>query len=130
MHFMACVVKECKPNMLGDMLITMKDPSDIVKASIHNKVLKDAKFGSDIVVGSVLLLKEVFKYDISPPTEEEVKASLLVMRLNYVPKQTIDEHMETNVQSNLNINMDHNVEANVGTNNPPELWPTSWHFPR
>jgi len=82
---MACVVKECKPNMLGDMLITMKvsyfkwlwctptfsyhlcwkwlyqDPSDIVKASIHNKVLKDAKFGSDIVVGSVLLLKEVQK---------------------------------------------------------------------
>ncbi|XP_027907620.1 uncharacterized protein LOC114166932 [Vigna unguiculata] len=147
MPFMACVVKECKPNGLGDMLITMKDPSDIAKASIHNKVLKDAEFGSDVAVGSVLLLKEVavfkhprliqylnitlrnivkvFKYNISPPTEEEVKASLPVVRLNYVPKKTVDQNKETNVQSDLNvnqnINMDHNIGANVDTNNPPPV---------
>ncbi|QCE12947.1 hypothetical protein DEO72_LG10g4198 [Vigna unguiculata] len=92
------VVKECKPNGLGDMLITIKDPTDTAKASLHNKVLSDREFGSDIGVGSVLLLKEVaifrpfgylnitlrnivkvFKYDITHPTEEEVQTSMPVV---------------------------------------------------
>ncbi|QCE06126.1 hypothetical protein DEO72_LG9g1137 [Vigna unguiculata] len=64
---MVCVVKECKPNDLGDMLITLK----------------------------------VFKYDISPPIEE-VKASMPVMRLNYVVKQTMDANLKTNMQPNVN----------------------------
>ena len=84
---LTCVVKECQPNGLGDMLITIKviyglctvsilslyatqkwllytsllqDPTGTVRASVHAKVLKDSEFGSQIAVGSVLVLKNVF----------------------------------------------------------------------
>ncbi|QCD99767.1 hypothetical protein DEO72_LG7g1053 [Vigna unguiculata] len=102
--FVACVVKECKPNDLGDMLIT-------VKGSVHNKVLKDAKFGIDIGVGSVLLLKEV-------------KASMPVVRLNYVVKPTIQPNVDSNVQRNENQNQSLVMEVNFQANVDPNVQPT------
>ncbi|KAG2397246.1 uncharacterized protein HKW66_Vig0145180 [Vigna angularis] len=95
--FVACIVKECNPNGLGDMKIVVKDQSTSLSASVHNKVLLHPEFGPDIGVGAVLLLQsvgalspfgriyylnitvrnivKVFKADIGPPTEELLNAS-------------------------------------------------------
>ncbi|QCE03581.1 hypothetical protein DEO72_LG8g1606 [Vigna unguiculata] len=140
MAFVACVVKECKLNGLGDMLITIKDTTDTAKASLHNKVLSDREFGSDIGVGFVLLLKEVaifrpfgylnitlrnivkvFKYDITHPTEEEVKTSMHVVRLNYVVKQNV----EANAHPSINSNPNTNDNTNMGPNLQPNVEPTN-----
>ncbi|XP_027911556.1 uncharacterized protein LOC114170270 [Vigna unguiculata] len=140
MPFVACVVKECKPNDLGDMLITIKDPTDTAKGNLHNKVLSDREFGSDIGVGFELLLKEiaifrpfgylkitlrnivkVFKYDITHPTKEEVKISMLVVRLNYVVKQNV----EANTHTSINFNPNANDNTNMGPNSEPNVQPTN-----
>ncbi|XP_052723793.1 uncharacterized protein LOC108344279 [Vigna angularis] len=55
----ACLVKECKPNGLGDMQLTIKDPSGTMKASLNRKVLQDPQIGPHIGVGCVLLLNLV-----------------------------------------------------------------------
>ncbi|QCD99328.1 hypothetical protein DEO72_LG7g609 [Vigna unguiculata] len=134
MSFVACVVKECKPNGLGDMLITIKDPTDTAKASLHNKVLSDREFGSDIGVGSVAIFRpfgylnitlrnivKVFKYDITHPTEEEVQTSMLVVRLNYVVKQNV----EANAQPSINSSPNANDNTNMGPNLQPSVEPTN-----
>ncbi|XP_068466491.1 uncharacterized protein [Phaseolus vulgaris] len=95
---LTCVVKECQPNGLRDMLITIKDPTATVRASVHAKVLKDPEFGSQIAVGSVLVaifspnqrafylnitvknIVKVFKFDICPPSGEEVRSCHPVIR--------------------------------------------------
>ncbi|QCD85446.1 hypothetical protein DEO72_LG2g5806 [Vigna unguiculata] len=53
------VIKSCTPNGLGDMKITLKDPTTTLSASLHRKVLAHPDFGKDIAVGSVLVLHEV-----------------------------------------------------------------------
>ncbi|XP_017428725.1 uncharacterized protein LOC108336776 [Vigna angularis] len=80
--FVACILKECKPNGLGDMQFTIKDPTTTMKASLHKKVLQDPQFGDNIGVGSVMLLNLVFLADICTPTIELVKDTpKLVIRL-------------------------------------------------
>jgi len=37
----------------------LQDPKGIASTSVHQKVLIDAEFGADIIVGSVLVLKKV-----------------------------------------------------------------------
>ncbi|QCD78066.1 hypothetical protein DEO72_LG1g1695 [Vigna unguiculata] len=112
----------------------------VAKASLHNKVLSDREFGSDIGVGSVLLLKEVaifrpfgylnitlrnivkvFKYDITHPTEEEVQTSMPVVRLNYAVKQNV----ETDAQPSKNSSPNANVNTNFGPNLHPNVEPTN-----
>ncbi|KAK7370114.1 hypothetical protein VNO80_12170 [Phaseolus coccineus] len=53
------VIKSCTPNGLGDMTITLKDPTNTVSASVHRKVFAQPEFKKDIAVGSVLVLQEV-----------------------------------------------------------------------
>ncbi|WVY92330.1 hypothetical protein V8G54_037844 [Vigna mungo] len=88
LHLVVCIVKECFPNELGDMLLTLKDPYGTMKASLHNKVLKDPNFGPHIGLGSVRTFSafppnyyvnivvrnviKVFAADICPPTKELV----------------------------------------------------------
>ncbi|QCD89089.1 hypothetical protein DEO72_LG4g27 [Vigna unguiculata] len=103
--FVTCLVKECKPNGLGDMQICIKDQSATLWASVHKKVLDHADFGTELMVGAVLLLQgvatftfpyrntylnitlrnivKIFKPDISPPTDDLVKATV---------KPVIDPH--------------------------------------
>ncbi|XP_014489801.1 uncharacterized protein C17orf53 homolog [Vigna radiata var. radiata] len=91
----ACLIKECKSNGLGDMQLTVKDPSHTMKASVHHIVIQDPKFGDNIRVGSVMILNlvksfcafrpnhylnivhrnvvKVFPPEISPPLAELVK---------------------------------------------------------
>ncbi|WVZ13838.1 hypothetical protein V8G54_011404 [Vigna mungo] len=55
-----CLVKECIPNGLGDMKLNLK-------ASLHNKVLSDPKFGPHIGVGCVMILNHVTTFSAYPP---------------------------------------------------------------
>ena len=83
--FLACIVKDCKHNGLGDITITIKlsgnkfvpemqnflkwkytstlifmlDQSGTAKASVHKKVVQDGQFGPNIGIGSVMLLQDV-----------------------------------------------------------------------
>ncbi|XP_021292315.1 uncharacterized protein LOC110422644 [Herrania umbratica] len=53
------VIKSCTPNGLGDLMVTLKDPTGTIDASIHRKVLVEGGFGKDISVGTVLILQKV-----------------------------------------------------------------------
>ncbi|XP_059642180.1 uncharacterized protein LOC132284127 [Cornus florida] len=53
------VIKSCTSNGLGDLIVTLKDPTGTIGASIHRKVLTEGEFGKDISVGSVLILQKV-----------------------------------------------------------------------
>ena len=46
-----------------------------------------------------------FSSMISHPTEEEVKTSMLVARLNYVVKQNVEANAQTSINSHLNANV-------------------------
>nr|GEY59049.1 hypothetical protein [Tanacetum cinerariifolium] len=39
------VVKSCTPNSLGDMIVTLKDPTGTMGGTIHYKVFQDEKIG-------------------------------------------------------------------------------------
>ncbi|XP_017441075.1 uncharacterized protein LOC108346510 [Vigna angularis] len=64
--FVACILKECKPNGLGDMQLTVKDPTATMKASLHKKVLEDPQIADNIGVGSVMLLNLVHPFATCP----------------------------------------------------------------
>ncbi|XP_052734074.1 uncharacterized protein LOC128196626 [Vigna angularis] len=90
-----CILKECKPNGLGDMQLTLKDPTATMKASLHKKALEDPEIAENIAVGSVIILNlvhpftafrqnhylnithrsivKVFPAEVSPPTIDLVK---------------------------------------------------------
>nr|GEZ43973.1 hypothetical protein [Tanacetum cinerariifolium] len=53
------VIKSCTPNMLGDLIVTLKDLSSMISSTIHYKVLKDEVYGTTIGVGAVLILHNV-----------------------------------------------------------------------
>ncbi|GKB97816.1 reverse transcriptase domain-containing protein [Tanacetum coccineum] len=62
------VVMSCKPNALGDMKITLKDPTGILGGIIHYKVFEneDDGYAKSIKVGSVLILRNVFVFTPKP----------------------------------------------------------------
>ncbi|KAF5194199.1 nuclear localized protein [Thalictrum thalictroides] len=60
------IVKSCSPNGLGDLIVTLKDPTGTVCANIHRKVLVETGVGKDITVGSVLVLHKVAVFSPSP----------------------------------------------------------------
>ncbi|XP_009588695.1 uncharacterized protein LOC107799381 isoform X2 [Nicotiana tabacum] len=53
------VVKSCTHNGLGGLMVTLKDPTGSIGASIHHKVLNESQYGKDICIGSVLILQKV-----------------------------------------------------------------------
>ncbi|QCE03707.1 hypothetical protein DEO72_LG8g1732 [Vigna unguiculata] len=72
---------------------------------------------------NITLRNIVFKCDINLPTEEQVKASMPIVRLNYVVKPIVQANVDTNVQPKENTNqtpiVEHNVQAIVGPNMQP-----------
>ncbi|PON44715.1 nuclear localized protein [Parasponia andersonii] len=53
------IIKSCTPNGLGGLMLTVKDPTGTVGASIHRKVFCEGEFGKIITVGAVLVLQKV-----------------------------------------------------------------------
>lgn len=59
------IVKSCTPNGFGDLIVTLKDPTDTIDASIHRRVLA-GEYGKEISVGAVLILQKVAVFSPSP----------------------------------------------------------------
>nr|XP_043634485.1 homologous recombination OB-fold protein [Erigeron canadensis] len=53
------VIKSCAPNALGDLTVTLKDPTGTVSGTIHHKVITEGEFSKGICVGSALILRKV-----------------------------------------------------------------------
>ncbi|KAI9114001.1 hypothetical protein K1719_015252 [Acacia pycnantha] len=53
------VIKSCTPNGLGDLMLTLQDPSGTIGASVHRKVFTEGELGNDLKTGSVLVLQKV-----------------------------------------------------------------------
>ncbi|KAJ4848376.1 hypothetical protein Tsubulata_020443 [Turnera subulata] len=53
------IVKSCTPNGLGDMMVTLKDPTGSIDASIHRRVLTEMDCGKDISVGAAIIVQKV-----------------------------------------------------------------------
>ncbi|GJW70030.1 reverse transcriptase domain-containing protein [Tanacetum coccineum] len=62
------VVMSCTPNALGDMTVTLKDPTGIMGGTIHYKVFKneDDGYAKSIKVESVLILCNVLVFTPKP----------------------------------------------------------------
>ncbi|PWA74840.1 hypothetical protein CTI12_AA248110 [Artemisia annua] len=59
-ELVVAVIKSCSPNILGDLTVTLKDPSGIMSGTIHHKVLDEKKsYAKMIGVGAVLILKNI-----------------------------------------------------------------------
>eukprot|EP00268_Persea_americana_P061497 TRINITY_DN7779_c0_g1_i6.p1 TRINITY_DN7779_c0_g1~~TRINITY_DN7779_c0_g1_i6.p1 ORF type:complete len:274 (-),score=36.13 TRINITY_DN7779_c0_g1_i6:457-1278(-) len=56
------IIKSCTPNGLGDLVVTLKDPTGTIGASIHHKVLAENMYGMDISVDSVVILKQAVAF--------------------------------------------------------------------
>ncbi|MED6173504.1 hypothetical protein PIB30_060114 [Stylosanthes scabra] len=52
-------IKSCTANAFGDMMVTLKDPTGSISASVHHEVFSNGEFKKDITVGSVLVLQKV-----------------------------------------------------------------------
>ncbi|PWA58448.1 hypothetical protein CTI12_AA399840 [Artemisia annua] len=55
------IVKSCTPNVLGDLMVTLKDLSGTISGSIHHKIFDEGgpSYGKDITVGAVLIIANV-----------------------------------------------------------------------
>ncbi|QCD86776.1 hypothetical protein DEO72_LG3g1302 [Vigna unguiculata] len=129
--FVPCIVKQCKPNGLGDMQIS-------IKASVHRKVLLNPDFGQDLTVGAVLLLHtvaafsprprlcyvnitvhnivKIFKADICQPTDELIHATLkpdIVLPPCMDPK--IDELLRKLVKPSIVTNKTEHGQGSSGS---------------
>ncbi|XP_028786961.1 uncharacterized protein LOC114751777 [Neltuma alba] len=60
------VIKSCTPNGLGDFMVTLKDPSGTIGASVHRKVFTEGEFGNNVKAGSVLVLQKVAVFCPTP----------------------------------------------------------------
>ncbi|KAL2539412.1 hypothetical protein Adt_00390 [Abeliophyllum distichum] len=54
-----CIIKSCMPNGLGGLIVTLKDPTGTIGASIHHKVLNESEYGKDLTIGAALILQKV-----------------------------------------------------------------------
>ncbi|PWA97264.1 hypothetical protein CTI12_AA030860 [Artemisia annua] len=64
------VIKSCTPNILGELTVTLKDPTGTISGTIHHKVLtEEAGYKNSIKVGAVLVLRNVsvFTPKSTPP---------------------------------------------------------------
>ncbi|PWA47596.1 hypothetical protein CTI12_AA497900 [Artemisia annua] len=70
LELVVAVIKSCTPNMLGELTVTLKDPTGTISGTIHHKVLaEEAGYKNSIKVGAVLVLRNVsvFTPKSTPP---------------------------------------------------------------
>ncbi|XP_078169886.1 nuclear localized protein isoform X2 [Carex rostrata] len=68
------LVKSCTSNGLGDLVLTLKDQTGTICASIHHKALLERTLGSDVAVGCVLILKQLIGKNCGPIQEHLTSA--------------------------------------------------------
>ncbi|XP_027125422.1 uncharacterized protein [Coffea arabica] len=73
------VIKSCTQSSLGGLMVTLKDPTGTICASVHQKVLSESHFAKDFVNGSVLILQKVSIFS----------SSKLMHYLNIMPRNLV-----------------------------------------
>ncbi|GKB58844.1 hypothetical protein Tco_0915030 [Tanacetum coccineum] len=66
LDLVVAIVKSCSPNVIGDLTVTMKDPSGKIRGTIHYKVLDEGTYGNDITVGASMILTNVSVFTPKP----------------------------------------------------------------
>ncbi|KAL2943428.1 Uncharacterized protein RDABS01_031776 [Bienertia sinuspersici] len=94
-NWVVAIVKSCTPNGLGDMRMTLKDPTDTIDATVHGKVLTLGNIGKSMTVGSVLVLQKVVAFSSSC-----MSCYLNITRSNIVKVISVECDVQ-NSQSNL-----------------------------
>ncbi|GJR34659.1 hypothetical protein Tco_1210343 [Tanacetum coccineum] len=56
----------CTSNVIGDLVVTLKDLSGTIPDTIHHKVIDEGGYGKDIIVGSALILDNVSVFTPKP----------------------------------------------------------------
>ncbi|GKE24276.1 hypothetical protein Tco_1435788 [Tanacetum coccineum] len=60
------IVKSCSSNVIGDLIVTMKDLSGTILKTIHHKVVDEGGYRKDIIVGVILILPNVSVFSPKP----------------------------------------------------------------
>nr|GEY66745.1 GPCR kinase [Tanacetum cinerariifolium] len=60
------IVKFCSLNVIGDLIVTMKDLSGTIPRTMHHKVIGEGGYGKDITVGAALILANVSVFSPKP----------------------------------------------------------------
>ncbi|GKC53613.1 hypothetical protein Tco_1076358 [Tanacetum coccineum] len=60
------IVKSCSPNVLGNLIVTMKDLLGTIPETVHYKVIGEGGYGKDITVGAVVILANVSVFSPKP----------------------------------------------------------------
>ncbi|GKF50969.1 GPCR kinase [Tanacetum coccineum] len=60
------IVKSCSPNVIGNLIVTMKDLIRTIPETIHYKVIGEGDYGKEITVGTALILANVSVFSPKP----------------------------------------------------------------
>ncbi|GJW03193.1 zf-CCHC domain-containing protein [Tanacetum coccineum] len=88
------IVKSCSPNVLDDLIVTMKDLSGTIPGTIHYKVIGEGAYGKDITVGAAMILANVLVFSPKPSMHylNITKRNVVkVFRKDMVPGSSSDE---------------------------------------
>ncbi|GJR49733.1 hypothetical protein Tco_1400254 [Tanacetum coccineum] len=55
-------IKSCTPNALGNLIVTVKYLFGTISGTIHYKVLTEERFAKAVIIGSALILHNVFVF--------------------------------------------------------------------
>ncbi|CAN6927394.1 unnamed protein product [Brassica oleracea] len=100
------IVKTCTPNGLGDIMVTLKDPTGTIDASVHRKVISDSEFGRDIRVGAVVILNKVA---VCAPSRSSRYLNITLKNISKVitketPVLPDESHFETSAKNPVPVN--------------------------
>nr|GEX06655.1 hypothetical protein [Tanacetum cinerariifolium] len=65
------IIKSCSSNVIGDLIVTMKDLSGTIPKIIHHKVIGEGVYRKDITVGATLILANVLVFSPKPSIRGE-----------------------------------------------------------
>ncbi|GJX84076.1 hypothetical protein Tco_0333557 [Tanacetum coccineum] len=60
------IVKSCSPNVIRDLIVTIKDISSKIPGTIHYKVISEGGYGNDITVGAAMILVNISVFTPKP----------------------------------------------------------------
>ncbi|XP_019099433.1 PREDICTED: uncharacterized protein LOC104777775 isoform X1 [Camelina sativa] len=102
------IVKTCTPNGLGDVMVTLKDPTGTVDASVHRKVISESEFGRDIRVGAVVILKQVA---VCAPSRSSTYLNITLKNIaKVITKDTLSKQNDSEMGAKNPVPVDENEE--------------------
>ncbi|MED6156033.1 hypothetical protein PIB30_010959 [Stylosanthes scabra] len=126
MPLVVAVIKSCTANGFGDMMVTLKDPTGTISASVHHETFSDGEFRKDITVGSVLVLQKVAVF---APTRSTCYLNITLRNIlknilsRFIMNPVYDKHLHVwKLKNEVEISMERHEETRMLGNifSPPE----------